>query len=170
MSDEKAKISDIGSEERADFSVHRVGSIAAVDEAGRARVTFPGSHGVPVTARSILDAPARAGEHPDALVGTPVLLVFEEGDAHRPIIVGLLRDALRPEPVRPELSLDLDKNRDVVIDGERLVLDAKQEVLLRCGKSTILLRRDGKVLIRGTHLVSRASGPNRIKGGSVSLN
>ncbi len=170
MSDKEVKVSTIHTAQHADFSTHRVGKIAAIDDTGQASVIFPGSHGVAVAARSLLDAAAPAGEHPDALVGAPVLLVFEEGDPRRPIVVGLLRDELRPAARRPELSLDLGKAHDVVIDGERLVFDAKQEVLLRCGKSTLLLRRDGKVLIRGTHVVSRASGPNRIKGGSVSLN
>lgn len=170
MARKKSQVSAIRAEEQTGFSTHRVGEIVAVDEEGCAHVTFPGNHGVPVRARSVVDAPARAGEHPDALVGAPVLLVFENGDPNLPIIAGLVREELRPEPVRPEVSLDLGKNRDVVVDGQRLVFDAKQEVLLRCGKSTILLQRDGKVLIRGTHLVSRASGPNRIKGGSISLN
>jgi hypothetical protein len=170
MTEEKAKITAIGEAARADFSTHRVGEIAAIDEEGRAHVTFPGNHGVPVRARSVVDAPARAGEHPQALVGARVLLAFENGDPNLPIVVGLVREELRPEPVRPEVSLDLGTDRDVVVDGQRLVFDAGQEVLLRCGKSSVLLRRDGKVLIRGTHLVSRASGPNRIKGGSISLN
>lgn len=170
MAKNEAEVSAIRAEERADFSTHRVGEIAAIDDEGHAEVTFPGNHGVPVRARSVVDAPARAGEHSQALVGAPVLLVFENGDPNRPIIVGLVREELRPEPVRPEVRLDLGKNRDVVVDGQRLVFDAKREVLLRCGKSTVLLQRDGKVLIRGTHLVSRASGPNRIKGGSISLN
>ena len=99
-----------------------------------------------------------------------VLLAFDSGEPDRPVIVGLVRDTLQPDAVRPEVSLDLGKNRDVVVDGRRLVFEAKQEILLRCGKSSILLRRDGKVLIRGAHLVSRSSGPNRIKGGSISLN
>jgi hypothetical protein len=170
MAERKAKVRAIRKEERADFSKHSVGAIAAIDEKGRAQVSFPGNHGVPVRARSVLDTPARAGEHPQALVGAPVLLVFEQGDPNRPIIVGLLREELRPEPVRSEVSLDLGEERDVVVDGQRLVFEGKQEVLLRCGKSSVLLRRDGKVLIRGSHLVSRASGTNKIKGGSISLN
>ncbi len=169
MSGKKAKVRAMRAPE-IDLSNHEVGEIAAIDEEGRAHVTFAGSHGVPVPARSVVDAPARAGEAPESLVGAPVLLLFENGDPHRPIIVGIIRDELRPAPVRPEVRLDLDENRDVLVDGERLVFDAKREVLLRCGKSTVLLRRDGKVLIRGTHLVSRASGPNRIKGGSINLN
>jgi hypothetical protein len=41
---------------------------------------------------------------------------------------------------------------------------------LRCGEASISLSRDGKVVIRGRHIVSHASGVNRIRGGSVELN
>ncbi len=167
---ETADVTALRDEDANRFSTHLVGRISAIDADGCALVEFEGCHGVPVAARSIIDAPARAGEHPDAIVGAPVLLVFEGGEPTRPIIVGVVRDRLRPEPSRPELKLDLDQNRDVVVDGQRLVFDAQQEVLLRCGKSTISMQRDGKVLIRGSHLVSRASGRNRIKGGSINLN
>ena len=170
MTEKRTSISRIRAEELADLSTHQVGAIASIDEQGRASVVFPGSHGVPVLARSVIDAPARAGEHPQVLIGAPVLLAFDNGEPDRPVIVGLVRDTLRPDAVRPEVSLDLGKNRDVVVDGQRLVFEAKQEVLLRCGKSSILLRRDGKVVIRGAHLVSRSSGPNKIKGGSIQLN
>jgi hypothetical protein len=165
-----AEVHALRRDESQDFSAPLVGEIVRIDEAGCAHVSFPGSFGVAVPARSLVDAPARAGEAPEDSVGRPVLLVFEQADPHRPIIVGLLRAPLRPEAVRPELRLDLGQQRDVVVDGERLVFDARQEVLLRCGKSSLLLRPDGKVLIRGTHVVSRSSGPNRIKGGSISLN
>lgn len=170
MTEERTNVSRIRAEKGPDVSTHEVGEIVFIDEQGRASVTFPGSHGVSVVARSVIDAPARAGEHPQALLGAPVLLAFENGELGRPVIVGLVRDALRPDAVRPEVSLDLAKNRDVVVDGQRLVFDAKREVLLRCGKSSILLRRDGKVVIRGAYLVSRSSGPNKIKGASIELN
>ena len=147
----------------------QIGEIVEIDSEGRAHVRFPESAGAVVVARSVLDAAASAG-HPEPLVGASVLLVLENGDASLPIVVGVIRAALRPEAALPEFKLDVGTNRDVLVDGHRLVFDAKQEILLRCGKSTILLQRDGKVLIRGAHLVSRSSGPNKIKGGSISLN
>ena len=147
----------------------RTGQIAEIDEEGRASVLFPGAVSA-VRARSALDASARLGEDPQTWIGAPVLIVFEDGDLARPIVVGLIRDTLRPEPAPPEVKLDLGKERDVLVDGRRLVLDAHEEILIRCGKSTILLQRDGKVTIRGAHLISRSSGPNKIKGGSISLN
>jgi phage gp45-like len=148
---------------------HEIAEIAEIDADGRAYVRLRGSTKA-VLARSVLDASVPLGDTPDALVGARVLVLYEGGDRSLPIIVGVVRDALQP-PARPaELKLDLGSNRDVLIDGQRLLLDAQQEIQLRCGKSTIILTRDGRVLIRGAHLVSRSSGPNKIKGGSISLN
>ena len=59
---------------------------------------------------------------------------------------------------------------EVNADGERLVVSAKEQLVLRCGKATITLSKAGKVLIEGTYISSRSSGVNRIKGGSVQLN
>ena len=50
------------------------------------------------------------------------------------------------------------------------MLTAEREIELRCGKSSLVLTRAGKVLIRGAYLLSRSSGVNRIKGGSVQIN
>jgi hypothetical protein len=147
-----------------------VGKIVSVDEDGRASVVFPSSNGVAVQARSVISSPLRAGEHVEDLVGAEVLLAFENEDPRLPVILGRLGDRVCPEAQRPEVELDLEGDRDVVVDGQRLVFDAKQEILLRCGKSTLVLCRDGRVLVRGTHLVSRASGTNKIKGGAISLN
>lgn len=61
-------------------------------------------------------------------------------------------------------------NVHVDLDGKRVTLQADQEIRLRCGRSSITMRRDGKIVIQGTHLVSRAEGVNRIKGGSVKVN
>ena len=53
MSTEKTKVRRVR-EERADFSTHRVGEIVVIDDEGRASVTFPGNHAVPVPARSVV--------------------------------------------------------------------------------------------------------------------
>jgi hypothetical protein len=176
MDDRKAKLRALRQGEPGDFAGQRLGRIVSVDEEGRAHVVFPGSHDVAVRARSLLDAPAPAGVHPEDLVGAGVLLLFEDEDPNQPIIVGLVRDALLPEARRPEVELDLARSseageeRDVVIDGERLIFDANREILLRCGASSILLRRDGKVVVRGKNVISRAKVSNRIRGGSIRLN
>ena len=86
--------------------------------------------------------------------------MFERGDADKPIIIGLLRPSAADRTVVP----------DITLDGERLVLSADRELVLRCGDATIILTRAGKVLIRGSYLLTRSSGVNRIKGGAVQIN
>lgn len=101
--------------------------------------------------------------------GREVLLAFDQGNPERPIIVGVLAD-----PLEDLLALDpadqAAAQKEMVIDGERIIIEGKAEIVLKCGEGSITLRKDGKIIIKGTHLLSRASGPNRIKGGSVQIN
>jgi hypothetical protein len=124
----------------------------------------------PKEARLLAGLPRHELAKPESC-GREVLLVFEEGNAERPIIVGLLADPL------DELIANEEKRQkavrfedDVVVDGKRLMLEAHDEIELKCGDASITLRKDGKVIIRGKHVVSSASGPNRIRGGSVQIN
>jgi hypothetical protein len=96
-------------------------------------------------------------------VGKEAILLFEDGDPTRPLLVGLVQS--------PSASQDNSGNiADVTMDGRRLTLTAEQEICLRCGDASITLTRAGKVLSKGAYLLSKATGPNRIKGGSVQLN
>lgn len=65
-------------------------------------------------------------------------------------------------PAAPERVLERN--------GERLVFEAEQEIVLKCGRASITLTRAGKILIRGAYLLARSSGVNRIQGGSVQIN
>jgi hypothetical protein len=128
-----------------------VGVLWGLDERGGAVVRFDGAPGGrPVPARSAVPLDGGA-------VGREVVLLFEQGDAARPLVMGVLR-APRPEPLRTE------------IDGEKLVLTAEREIVLRCGESSITLTRAGKVLIQGAYVVTKASGLNRVKGAAVQIN
>jgi hypothetical protein len=168
MGKSKARVERI--EEAQDWSGQRIGHIVAIDEQDEATVDFPGNGAGPIRARSLLDAPAPALADPAELIGARVLLIFENGDPRLPIICGIVRDRLRPKASVPVVQLDQQALRDVIVDGRQLVFDAEQQILLRCGKSSVLLRRDGKVVVRGTNLLSRSSGPNKIKGASIDLN
>ena len=39
-----------------------------------------------------------------------------------------------------------------------------------CGKASLLMTKEGKVVIYGTYISSRSTGVHRIKGGSVEIN
>lgn len=121
-------------------------------------VVFPGQRGeAALAARTAVDL---HGPH----IGSNVVLMFEDGDLGRPIVMGVLREAngwpLAEHPGQVEVEAD----------GERMVISASEQLVLRCGKASITLTKVGKVLIEGSYLLSRSSGANRIKGGSIQLN
>lgn len=126
------------------------------DEAGRWVVDFPGNPGPPVPARSLvaLDAATVRAAIAD---GRGVLLIFEQGATDRPIVLGLLQDCAAEPTVAH-------------VDGTRVVLEGKDEIELRCGAASITLRRNGRIVIRGVDVETRATGRNRIRGGSVAIN
>jgi len=96
--------------------------------------------------------------------GRDAVLLFEGGDPAKPILVGLI-----DVPVAGASSSG-DQNLDVKVDGKRIEIEGQDEVVLRCGKASITLRRNGRVVIRGNYVESRSKGTNRIKGGSVLIN
>ena len=103
-------------------------------------------------------------------VGRSVVVVFEEQSTDKPIIVGVLGGTRGPatESVLP-LEVGLTQTT-VDVDGQRIVLTAQEEVVLKCGKASITLTRAGKILIRGAYVSSHSTGVNRIKGSSVEIN
>jgi len=121
-------------------------------------VLYPGQQGpAAVPAATVIDVHA-------AHIGRQAALAFEGGDPRRPVIMGLLRvPQAWPLPEQPG-SVTVDA------DGERLVVTAQEQLVLRCGKASITLTRDGKIIIQGAYLSSRSSGVVRIKGGSVQIN
>jgi hypothetical protein len=134
---------------RADGPV--VGRLWGLDARGGPLVRFDSTRGeMAVPARSAVPLDSGA-------VGREVVLLFEEGDPSRPLIMGVLQTP-RPEPVR------------TVIDGEKLVFTAEREIVLRCGEASITLTRAGKVLIEGAYVLTKAAGMNRIKGAAVQIN
>ena len=46
------------------------------------------------------------------------------------------------------------------VDGRRVEITAEEEIVLRCGESSITLTRAGKIILRGAYLLSRSSGVN----------
>ncbi|MCO7552615.1 DUF6484 domain-containing protein [Metapseudomonas otitidis] len=131
-----------------------IGVLLDVPEASSPVVAFPGcpsETGIAATTTTVL---ARED------IGTQVALMFVGGDPSRPLVIGRIQRL--PEARQAPAVAH--------IDGERLEFSAEREIVLRCGKASITLTREGKVLIKGAYLSSRSSGVNRIKGGSVQIN
>jgi hypothetical protein len=128
------------------------------DPAQTPMVLYPGQIGsAAIVATSTVDL---HGAH----VGRRVALMFENGDPKRPMIIGLMRHTQDcPLPESPG-------NVEIDADGERLIVTAREQLVLRCGKASITLTKSGKVLIEGEYLSSRSCGVHRIRGGSVQIN
>ncbi|HTT13067.1 MAG TPA: DUF6484 domain-containing protein [Burkholderiaceae bacterium] len=105
-----------------------------------------------------------------AHIGHDVLVMFVGGDAHQPVIVGVIE----PRPLQddaPVLETQMPSSTvSVRVDGERRVIEAESEVVLRCGDASITLTRAGKVIIKGNYILSRSTGHNKIKGAAIDIN
>jgi hypothetical protein len=134
------------------------GVLVGFSDKGLPLVDFPDNPStVPVPARTtVLLTPNETNRE--------VVLLFEGNDLKKPILMGLLQSAQGLPAGGPSPAPAAEPR------PEELVLTADKEIVLRCGKASITLTRAGKVLIRGAYLLSRSSGVNRIKGGSVQIN
>ena len=151
------------------ISGSRIGHIHGVDEDGRLLVDFQGNLAGPLHARFAASLKHKFDKAP-LPTNDQVLIMFENADPLSPIVIDTLCDKIEPIEKKNDIELRTSATDHVSIDGKHIRFDAKEQIELRCGKSSITLTRAGKILIRGAYLLSRASGVNSIKGGSVQLN
>jgi len=136
-----------------------IGELIGMKDEGRTPlVLYPGQPGsAALAARSVVDL---YGPH----IGSKVVLMFDGGDAGKPIVMGVLREGegwpLADKPGQVEVDAD----------GQRLIISAKEQLVFRCGEASITLTKAGKVLIKGSYVLTRSTGINRIKGGAVQIN
>jgi len=142
-----------------------IGKVVELTEKGEPLVDFSSN-----PSRFPLLAKSTVGLAPETL-GAEVVLLFEAADVHKPIIVGVVKS---PDAIIEKTQVSIPGQQGSVIsverDGEKVVVSADREIVLRCGEASITLTRAGKILLKGTHVVSRSSGLNQIKGGSVQIN
>ncbi len=135
-----------------------IGLLLSIDPQGKPLVAFPGNpEETAISARTTTQMQIED-------VGCEVALMFEGGDPRLPLIIGKIQHGSvekSPEEYHSALA---------ELDGESIVLSARQNITLKCGKASITLTKAGKVILRGAYLLSRSSGVNRIKGGSVQIN
>jgi len=162
-----------------------LGRLESIDETGNAVVSVPHiplfQHCIALTTIPVLP------QH----IGRQVALMFTQGDEPKPIIIGLIYSPLQQvlESVIANTSDNIDEvvfaeplgsntehvssnsaENSIYMDGKQLIMEGQEEIVLRCGEASITLSRNGKISIRGKYLLSRASGVNRILGGSVQVN
>jgi hypothetical protein len=135
-----------------------LGRLVRWDEGGPL-VELDASARNPVRARLMGSGSVRPRDVPAG--GQDVVLLVDPRPAHPPIVLGFLR----------RLGDDVSSHElEARIDGRRVEIDARDEIVLRCGEASITLRRNGRIVIHGMHVETKARGLNRIKGGSVAIN
>lgn len=158
------------SEEQNEINIPRgtidgvlVGLLISVEKNGQIVVDYPENPHRPLRARSIINL-TKADENEE------ILLTFENGNPELPIITGLIQKQPVITETSKEVLLNRENVKDITIDGERIIFDARKEIVLRCGEGSVKIRKDGKIIIKGTNLVSRAKATNKIKGAAVNIN
>lgn len=115
---------------------------------------------------------ASAAEASEALLGSTVLVaVLPSGP---PVVLGVVGERVWERREAPtaeaQAILPADEAKSVQLDKRRIELEAVEEIRLTCGKSSLVMRRDGSVVVRGVTIVSRALQSNKIRGGTVAIN
>ena len=99
------------------------------------------------------------------MIGREVVVWFDGSEARVPIVMGVLEArATAVEAGTPPPGFS------VQADGERHLIQAEREIVLRCGDASITLTRAGKVIIKGHYILSRSTGYNKIKGAAIDIN
>ena len=136
-----------------------IGQLIGMTNDGRTPlVLYPGQPGTAaLVARTVVDL---HGPH----VGQSAVLMFDCGNPNQPIVMGLLRGSETWDLTKAPAQVEVD------VDGQRMLISAKNQLVLSCGRASITLTQAGKVLIQGSYVLSQSTGVNRIKGGSVDIN
>jgi len=116
-------------------------TLSGFDPAGYPLIEY---QGVKLRAEAILSLSA---DH----LGQRCVLSFENGDARKPIIMGLLW-----QPGQAPTS--------------QKQIEAGQSLKLSCGRSSLELEADGTVRLQGVTVTTQAYGSNRVKGAAVKIN
>ncbi|MCF6336671.1 MAG: DUF6484 domain-containing protein [Gammaproteobacteria bacterium] len=148
-----------------------IGTMTGINEQGQPLIDFPdNTAGHTLAAITTLDL---TQQH----TGRQVALLFANGNMYTPVVIGLIHSPLQDMLERFNPSQTDNNNQeseikvdDIHIDGKKLIIEAKEEIVLQCGKSSIMLNKEGKISLRGTKISTRSTGTTRIMGASVHLN
>ncbi|MXE58691.1 DUF6484 domain-containing protein [Escherichia coli] len=140
-----------------DIPVLVVGRIVSVKDSGEILIQCP-HEDKPVAALGL-------GTVTTEYNGRLCTVQFLSGNYSHPVVTGIL-----PENLTERYHSETKKCTEDELNTERVVLTAKQELVLQCGESKIVLSADGLLQIRALYIDSQAQATHRLKGGSVQVN
>lgn len=88
----------------------------------------------------------------EASIGRKVAVAELSGPTSSLLIIGVIQDPMTQ------------------LRQQQITIEAEEKLVLRCGDSSLTLKEDGRITLRGKQVLSRADGQNRVQGASVQLN
>lgn len=128
-------------------------SVIELTERGDAGVVVPGSP--PVRLRCDV---LRTADRPSLTLslGARVLVLLPGPGEERGVVLGVVAPYESPKPAEAA--------------PRELTLEAGERLELRCGESALTMDADGRVLVKGKDIVTRARRTQKIRGGTVHIN
>lgn len=140
------------------------GHLAGIDEEGRLLFVPERRGGAPVPVA--IGVPLSDGVLvPAARNGQRALVVRTSENPPQLILIGLVRERVSATAREAEPG-----QLEVNVDGETLKLSAEREIELSCGEASLVLRQSGRIILKGTYVVTSSSGPLKVKGATVDIN
>ncbi len=151
-------VADPGLQTPLTNSAFVVGQLLALSQDGK--TAYVGQPDIPDQAAVAAETTVDLHAHH---IGQRVVVLLPSAPAQRGVVIGVVSPSGWPLDKPPQ-------GVEVLANGQRLVVSAQREVVLRCGQASLTLHEDGCIELRGTSILTHAQGANRIRGGSVQLN
>ena len=103
-----------------------------------------------------------AAPPPELPEGATVAFVADDGDEDCNYVLGVI------ECLGPRADERADSR--LTDESQTIRVRAAQRLELSCGRASLIMNADGTVVLKGTTVVSRASGVNKIRGAAVRIN
>jgi hypothetical protein len=154
-------------------STTHVGCLVSILSDEEVGVAIPGVAGVLAARLAVPLTRARL----DKVIASRQGAVITLDASRRAIVIGLLERVPQEQPASapeqhsaPEQAPQTPQVLEADVDGKRVRIVGGDEIVLECGNASITLRRNGRVIIRGTYVETDSTGTNRIKGAAVRIN
>jgi hypothetical protein len=133
-----------------------LGRVLEIAQDGRMLLSIPVIDAEPLWAASLCRLSSEQ-------IGQTCAVQFINGDASQPLIIGVLLTEASSAAASVTVTEDDQPPK-------QLMLEAKERLVLRCGKSFIIMTADGVIDMQGVYLSSRARATHRIRAGSLQAN
>ncbi|MDH5256868.1 MAG: hypothetical protein OEX07_02640 [Gammaproteobacteria bacterium] len=111
-----------------------------------------------------------AGALPKIKSNDTVIYRVPELDEEYGVVLGIIEKYMTFDDKVANKLKKREISQMTTLEDKVLHIKADDGLVIECGKSSIILTKDGKIQIKGNDLLSRARGMNKIKGAGVNIN